>query len=147
MGIEAIAFSLMRTPLSLRYSTIALVILGGIVAIIASGFTSDDYLHYVAQLSTEQPYPLVSVLKVCAFIAIESMLLIAVLRPVSYHNSWLRSLVAFLFSVSLLLFWGSWLMHAPPVFVAHVYWLLVINILLLLLFLISLYSHLRRRSA
>ena len=121
---------------------ISVLALAGIAYIVAAGFDQDQYLEVVAGGRGPKGYPLQGVATFAAIATAESLIFLVILRPNSYRKSWRRAkrraLLALTASVALSLFWGMAVMHAPPFYIAHVFWLFFSAALtMLLLFVVS----------
>ncbi|TXI93391.1 MAG: hypothetical protein E6Q34_05580 [Burkholderiaceae bacterium] len=108
-----------------RVLAIPIYSLLGVVLVIYSGFKEDGYLRYVAGITEPQPYPIKGVLFFIGTIAIEASVIFGILRPSTYHLSFGRAITAFVVVSSLFVFWALGLMHSPPFFAAHVFWVLI----------------------
>jgi len=102
---------------------ISVLALAGIAYIVAAGFDQDQYLEVVEGGRGPKGYPLQGVATFAAIATAESLIFLVILRPNSYRKSWRRALLALTASVALSLFWGMAVMHAPPFYIAHVFWL------------------------
>jgi len=127
---------------------IALSVLSvGLITVGLAGLAPDQYLLNVRHQYGPQRYPAEEVSVVGTFMIGETAVAWAILRPRSYRRSWARALIAAL----LLLLLASWLlsygMHMPDYYFAHVYWLALGGISLLLLSAWSAKHALRERHA
>jgi hypothetical protein len=100
----------------------------GLIVVAAAGFEPDPYLEYVRHMSPPHPYPTTTVLWLCLFMTLHVSLLIAVLRPASFRNSWFRALLAFVVSLAFLALGAVGALHAPPPWGRYIFWVLAITI-------------------
>ena len=103
----------------------------GVVAVLIGGMLPDGYREDALHLSGPQPYPLDGVAMFILIATVECALLWAVIRPKSYDASWGRVLVALMLFVAATMYFGMWLMHAPPYMSMHVLWLVFMSLALL----------------
>ena len=116
----------------------------GFAFLVVSGLFEDQYLRHVAGFTEPRPYPIKGVSFFFLVVFVESAFAYLILRPKSYRMSVGRALLAFIAFVFLVVYWGLWSMHSPPFYMAHVLWLLIGAVLLLILLCLSIYSKLRR---
>ena len=98
----------------------------GAVAVVWLGRLPDPYLEYVRRIPPPHPYPVSGVLWVILFMAAQAAVLAAILRPTTYKHSWGRALSAIVVSVGFFAFAGMGAMHAPPYYIAYLWWLLAV---------------------
>lgn len=109
----------------------------GLSMVVWAGFMPDYWMRRHLPPGTDSAYPMHAVLTFCAFIVVECLLLLAVLRPASYCRSWGRALCASLLALAIAGLWLSGFMHAPPYYGMHLQWWLLVSLGLVLLTLYS----------
>ena len=102
---------------------------------------------HIQRVPLPHPYPWLGVLTFLGVQAVEVGLLALVLRPRSYSSSWRRSLAATVACLSLGVYFGLRLMHAPPYLVFHWLWVLSGLVGCSLLFLFGVYGARRLPAA
>jgi hypothetical protein len=118
----------------------------GVIAVMLSGLQSNPYLEYVRNIPPPHPYPTSMVVWIIVLLSLHAALLIFALRPASYSRSWGRALFALAISIVFLAFGLVGSMHAPPAWIAYLFWLLVVAIATLVLTLWSLVAATRNRA-
>ncbi|HEU5185607.1 MAG TPA: hypothetical protein VFU01_13630 [Gemmatimonadaceae bacterium] len=84
--------------------------------------------------------------RMLTILAGELVLFLAILRPWSYRQSWLRALFALVILSPWLLLWGPIGLHAGPTTHAHTTWLLVLWVGLFAVLVVSAVSRVAARS-
>lgn len=106
---------------ALRRCAVPVLWLLGVIDVIWSGCRPDPYLEYVRHIPPPHPYPTSTVFLLACLMAGHAILLVAILRPVSYVRAWGRALAAL--AISLCFFFLSALsMHGPPAWGAYIIW-------------------------
>ncbi len=77
--------------------------------------------------------------------SVESLILYAIIRPRTYARSWKRSGAALLLFFPWLAVCAILLMHQPPYVFMHFFWLLLVNLILVVLCIYSAVAQLGRR--
>lgn len=129
-----------------RGQLFALHVALGIGALAWSGTQIDGYLLYVLREPLPHPYPWLGVLTMSGVLAGEALAFYLILPPRLYGRSWRRSLAALALCLGLALYFGSGLIHVPPYFYWHFYWLALSVLLLLALLGVSVVRATRRRG-
>lgn len=106
---------------------------------------SDSDTYAIAVHHTNPPYPVGGVLTFIVITTIESLILYAIIRPRTYARSWKRSGAALLLFFPWLAVCAILLMHQPPYVFMHFFWLLLVNLILLVLCIYSTVAQLGRR--
>jgi hypothetical protein len=117
----------------------------GVGAVLVGGVLPDGYRQYVLGLPDPQPYPAGGVAMFAFVVTVETAILWAIVRPRSYDASWRRVLAALALFVPITLYFGVWLMHAPPYELMHFLWSACLCAALLVLCAISAVGAARRR--
>lgn len=109
----------------------AIAWLVGVIAVLMGGMLPDGFREQVLHLPDPQPYPLGGVTTIILIVTVECALLWAIIRPKSYDASWGRVLVALMLFVAATMYFGMWLMHAPPYMAMHFLWLAFVSLALI----------------
>jgi hypothetical protein len=132
---------------ALRTLLLPLTALVGMALVIWAGSLPDYWMLRAMPVGSEAVYPLKPVLIFCAIVLVECTVLLAVLRPASYCQSWGRALCASALALGLALLWIQGMLHAPPYYGMHLQWWLVVSLGLVLLTAYSAFQAWRQRRA
>ncbi len=119
----------------------------GVVAVVWSGTLPDPYLQHVRGIAPPHPYAFKNVAWVTAFITAQVALMYAILRPRTFRRSWGRAACAFAMSAGFAWFALMSAIHAPPFWIAYVWWQLATAALFLSLVLVAVAGRLARRES
>jgi len=129
----------------MRTKAIPFVSLLGFILVVLAGFRPNPYLEYVRHIPPPHPYPTEIVVWVGFFIAVQSWIVFAILRPSTYKYSWGRAILGFFVSVGFLGFGALAAMHASPAVSIYILWLFAVAAAMFLLFIWSAISAARSR--
>lgn len=130
----------------LKLYSIPLASLVGMAVVVAAGFSPNEYLVQVAQIPPPHPYPTALVLKIAALLAVQTMVLLLILRPDSYRHSWGRASFAVFACLAFVVLVAPSGMHAPPAHGWYLLWLLGMFAVMLLLLVWSAIGAIRSRA-
>ena len=103
----------------------------GVCAVGVGGLLPDHYLQHKLGEPEPQTYPLQGVAWFLFAVTLEIAALWAIVRPASYRLSWGRALVAFVLLSTATVWFGMWLIHAPPYQGLHFLWSATVSVALL----------------
>lgn len=104
--------------------------------------------RYLIDVMHQQPsYPVRGVVQVIILTLIECLVLHLVIRPATYYRSWKRAGAGLLMFLPWLFLCGITLIHAPLYVLLHALWVLLLNVILISMFLYSLFVTLRVRES
>ena len=106
----------------------------------------NPYYENVLQLPPPHPYPIAAVVPVAALVTLQTVLLTAILRPLTYRQSWGRALAGVGVSLAFFAYAALGAMHAPPFYFFYLWWLLLVVAAMFALVAVSGISKLRMRN-
>jgi hypothetical protein len=116
----------------------------GASAVALAGWLEDPFLTQVHGLSPPQPYPLFAVTLTLLFMAIEVLVLAAILRPRSYRHAWGRAALALVVSVAGVRWASLPMAHKPPLWDCYFIWTIAVTAALFSLLVVSGHAASRR---
>lgn len=97
----------------------------GVIAAALLGLRPNHFARSNPEALAQFVYQTDTVLVVIGLMTAQTLLLMGILRPATYANSWGRALLALLASFGFMALGALGAMHAPPAWAGYTLWLLV----------------------
>lgn len=109
----------------MRTKVLPIYWLFGVIATALLGMRPNHFARHDPELVAQFAYQTDTVLVVIGRMTVQTLLLVAILRPATDANSWGRALLALLVSFGFMVLGVLGAMHAPPAWGGYTLWLLV----------------------
>ena len=131
-AVNSLHAHMFTRPVLLTTLLASLLWLALLALLIPAGYTPDYWQLRHLEDGATLPYPTVSVAWFALSGAGVLVLLVMIARPWVFRGLWWRLLIALLPVLAWSLLWAAGAMHQPPVQGAHLLWLLLLDLALLL---------------
>jgi hypothetical protein len=119
-------------PGILKHIPLLALWLVGVAAVVLAAFVPDHAFEQLAELLSTYAYPFSGVMTVVIAITLEVAALVAILRPRTFHRSWIRAFIALVVACAFLFFSVAAIMDAPFYALIYAKWAFVVVLILFL---------------